>query len=266
MAACGAATLYLLAGISASVSGQTASISTEPVQVPKVVYVAGDVIGPLPPGMPLPPKDPRNFEGNWASLGFPVNVEGGPPPLRPEILAEMKRLKGSDEAGAPEVAKNTLCRPNGPLTFWGNQFPTQILQNAEKMLVIAEEGRTIWDIDLTGRRPVDPTLTYGGRSVGHWEGNTLVIESTGHRARPPSIFSAGNSDKLRLVTRITRANIGDPLNGERLVIRQTIDDPGVYAKTWTSVSTTRWRPDMQVMDFNCEESDDSEVTRGLVVK
>lgn len=234
--------------------------------VPRVLYFSGDVITPLEKGLPLPPKDPRNFEGNWASLGHPTNVDGGPAPYQPAIQAEMARLKQLDVAGAPEVRKNTLCRPNGPFAVSGNQFPTQILQRREKMLFIAEEGRTIWDIDLSGPPSSDAAPAYGGHSLGHWEGDTLVIESKGHKARLPTSFLAGNTDKLRLISKITRQNTGDPLNGERLVIYQTIDDPGTYTKPWTAVSVARWRPDMQVLEFNCEESSDDEVNRGLTVK
>jgi len=233
---------------------------------PRIPYFSGDVITPLEAGLPLPSKNPRNFEGTWASLGHPINADGTPPPYRPDILAEMTRLRKLNDAGMPEVAKNTLCRPNGPIAMTGNQFPTQILQRPEKILFLAEEGRTIWEVDMSGRPSSDTKLAYGGHNVGHWEGNTLVIESKGHKPHIPSIFSAGNSDKLHIVTRITRANTGDPLNDERLVIYQTIDDPGVYTKPWTAVNVARWRPDMQVLEFNCEESSDEDVSRGLTVK
>lgn len=276
--------LGLLAGAGSvaalSASGGPANAQTAPGQaaapsfavpgaassVPRVQYFAGDVIAPLEKGLPLASKDPRNFEGIWASLGHPTNIEGGPPPYQPSIQAEIARLRALEAAGTPEARKNSLCRPNGPFTVSGNQFPTQILQRQEKMLFIAEEGRTIWDIDMTGQSTSDTTLAYGGHSAGHWEGNTLVIESKGHTPRVPTPFSAGNTDKLHLISKITRHNTGDPLNGERLVIYQTIDDPGIYTKPWTAVSVARWRPDMQVLEFNCEESSDDEVNRGLTVK
>lgn len=235
----------------------------QPVKVPPITYVPGDNLDPLPKGAPLPPSDPRIFEGIWASLGHEVNVDGSPPPYRPEIRAEMERLRKLDNAGTPVIAKNRLCRPKGPFVMDGNQFPTQFLQRSDKMLVLAEEGRTVYDLRIGGKHPPNVELTYGGDSVAHWEGNMLVIDSIGHKERLPAGPLAGNSTRLHLVTRLVRANTGDPLNGERLLMYRTFDDPGVYTKPWTGVSVMRWRPDLQVLDFNCEESSEDEINEGL---
>lgn len=120
---------------------------------------------------------------------------------------------------------------------------------------------------MVDRHPADSKPTYRGDSIAHWEGDTLVIDSVAHRAKLPTTFSAGNSTQLHMVTRITRASTGvDPINGARLVIQRTIDDPGVYTRPWTTVAVARWRPDLQMMDFNCEESSDDIISKGLTVE
>jgi hypothetical protein len=189
-----------------------------------------------------------------------------PPPYRPEVLAEIQRLRELDKKGTPVVAKNTLCRPGTYVDINLNQFPTQILQRPNKIVFIAEEGRSIWPIYMNQAHPQHLKPSRMGHNVGHWEGNTLVIDSVGFIETPVDIFGAGSSSALHMVTRIQRANTGDKLNGDRLVITRDIDDPGIYSHPWTQVGVARWRPDVDTLEFNCEEVPSETAAEGLTVQ
>jgi hypothetical protein len=79
------------------------------------------------------------------------------------------------------------------------------------------------------------------------------------------MFGGANSSALHVVTRIARANTGDPRNGDRLVISRTIEDPRIYSQPWTQIGVARWRPDLDMLEFNCEESPPDVAAEGLTV-
>jgi hypothetical protein len=239
------------------------------VQLPPLKLVPGDVVTPLPDDAPLPSSDPKNLEGIWVGLGAAVTADGQPPPYLPEVQANAQRRRELEKRGTPAVEKGALCRPPGEIAVEGNQFPTQILQRPDKIIFIAEENRGVWSVYMNAEHPKELQPTYTGHNVGHWEGNTLVIDSIGFNGKPNSgkgSLRPTHSSELHVVTRITRANTGDKRNGDRLVVSRTYEDPKVFQHPWTSTNMARWRPDLQMLEFNCEESSTSLAADGLKVE
>jgi hypothetical protein len=186
------------------------------------------------------------------------------------MKAELARRMEKEKGGTPVVDRGTLCRPPGNVTVSGNQFPTQIVQRSDKILILAEENRGIWPIYMDAEHPKDLKPSYTGHNVGRWEGNTLVIDSVGFNGKPNSAWGAmgpAHSTELHVITRITRARAGDDkVNGARLVIERTIEDPKLYERPWTSTNVARWRPDAEMLEFNCEESPPELTSDGLIVE
>jgi hypothetical protein len=90
-----------------------------------------------------------------------------------------------------------------------------------------------------------------GDSVGHWDGNTLVIDTINFK-RPLWLDVDGTptSNDVHLIQRIRKINEG----GAMLEIVTTIDDPEMYAAPWSEVRIYAWRPDKQTFaEYNCEE-------------
>jgi hypothetical protein len=249
-----------------AVAAEPLALDFTQVPIPKLELRAGDSLDPLPADAPMPSSDPRNFEGLWVGLGAKRSVDGSPPPYLPVVRAELQRLMDLDRRGQPTVAKGTLCRPGTMLDIGINQFPTQILQRPGEILFIAEEGRSIWRVFMDRPHPTTVKPSLSGDHVGHWEANTLVIDSIGFKATPIQIFGGGNSSALHVTTRMTRANTGDKRNGDRIVISRVIDDPKFYSHPWTQVAVARWRPDLQMLEFNCEESPPAVAAEGLTVQ
>jgi hypothetical protein len=163
----------------ATASGSNASEVFTRVPVPPLQLRPGDVIAPLPAGSPLPSGDPRDLEGVWAGVGATLITDGQPIPYLPAVQAEMNRRRSLDVAGTPIVDKGALCRPPGSVAVTGNQFPTLIIQRPDKIVILAEENRGIWPIYMNAQHPKDLRPSFAGHSVGHWEGNTLVVDSIG---------------------------------------------------------------------------------------
>jgi hypothetical protein len=82
-----------------------------------------------------------------------------------------------------------------------------------------------------------------GDARGHWEGNTLVVETTNFTDKTPF---RGSSDKMRLVERFTRTG------ADTLLYEFTVDDPATFGKPWTAkIPTTR--ADGVMYEFACHE-------------
>jgi hypothetical protein len=121
----------------------------------------------------------------------------------------------------------------------------------EKRLYLFHTGgshsfRTIY---TDGRsHPADLDPSYGGHSVGHREGDTLVIDTIGFNERG-WIDSRGipNTTKLHLIERITRVDF-DTLSYEMIV-----DDPGAYTATWKTGMLINWTPDQETFQFLCQD-------------
>jgi len=106
-------------------------------------------------------------------------------------------------------------------------------------------------IFLDGRPfPDDPTPSWIGYSVGHWEGDTLVVTTKGFRD-DIWIDSGGSplSDKATMTERLHRVNFGT------MELEITIDDPKVYTKPFTVKLTDTLEPDTELVDEFCLEGE-----------
>src|SRR6266567_8033064 len=121
------------------------------------------------------------------------------------------------------------CLPAGPrLILTGGNGAARIIQTPA-ILVILYEELSYRLIFLDGRElPKDPNPSWMGYSVGHWDGDTLVVESTGFNER--SWLDMGghpHTDSLRTTERYRRTSFG------HMDLQVTFDDPKAYARPWT---------------------------------
>jgi len=172
-------------------------------------------------------------------------VEGGPIPYKPEALQKKKQNFANRMTLDPE-AKCYL--PGVPRAMY-MPYPFQIVQSTKQIMLVFEFAgalRTVYMADQT-EAPADSWM---GWSNGRWEGETLVIDSTGFNDL--SWFDrAGNfhSDALHVVERIT-ATDADHLNYEA-----TIEDPNVFTRPW-KISFPLYRrieKNAQILEYKCVE-------------
>jgi hypothetical protein len=172
-------------------------------------------------------------------------VEGGPIPYKPEALQKKKQNFTNRMTLDPE-AKCYL--PGVPRAMY-MPYPFQIVQSTKQIMMVFEFAgalRTIYMADQT-EAPADSWM---GWSNGRWEGETLVIDTTGFNDL--SWFDrAGNfhSDALHVVERITAID-ADHLNYEA-----TIEDPNVFTRPW-KISFPIYRrieKNAQILEYKCVE-------------
>ncbi|MEO8048896.1 MAG: hypothetical protein ABI833_00655 [Acidobacteriota bacterium] len=172
-------------------------------------------------------------------------VEGEEIPYKPEAVAKRKANFADRLKLDPEVK----CYLPGVPRATYMPFPFQIVQTPQFILIsyeYASAARTIYMKD-PGPAPVDSWM---GQSVGHWDGDTLVVDVTGFNDQ--SWFDrAGDyhSDALHVVERYT------PHGPDSLMYEATIEDKNVFTKPW-KISMPVYRrleKNVQLMEFKCVE-------------
>jgi len=175
----------------------------------------------------------------------PGIVEGGTIPYKPEALAQRKENYKKRMELDPE-AKCYL--PGVPRAMYMPQ-PFQIVQSTDHIMMVFQFGGAIRTVYMKDQKPA-PAPSWMGWSNGHWEGETLVIETTGLDDRT-WFDRAGNfhSDEMKVTERIT-ARSGETLNYEA-----TIDDPKTFTRTWKIGFPLYRRVEKtaQIMEFKCAE-------------
>ena len=190
--------------------------------------------------------------GIWETEMSPRNFSpGAPPPLTPAYAAKLKAYEALQAAGNAQDSPAANCVPPGMPGVMNQPYPMQILYGPGQIAIQLEAYQQIRHIYTDGRKhPDDPDLTYNGNSIGHWEGDTLVVDSVGFTADTALGLSYGlrHSDKMHIVERF---KLSDP---DTLVITTTIDDPQALTAPWSSAKTFKRHRDWTISEYVCEQN------------
>src|SRR5712671_2547637 len=186
--------------------------------------------------------------GRGPAQGMPKGVDVPLNEAGKTLMAS--RLSGDD----PEAN----CLPTGvPRQA---PYPWRMLQTQTHIFILFEGNiHSYRQIFVDGRKhPDDPDPTWYGHSVGHYEGQTLVVDTVGFNDRFWFDFRGHpHSTKLHTVERYTRTNLGT------LVVETTIDDPTYYTRPFMVSFTARLRPGEELMEYICQENEqDAKHTHG----
>jgi hypothetical protein len=171
-----------------------------------------------------------------------------PEEVRPWAL-ELARQRGED-LGKDDP--NFRCLPQGPRLNLFAPIPVKFVQTPTLLLILSEE-LTYRQVFLDGRSlPVDPEPSFMGYSVGHWDGDTLVVESFGFKDRTWLDFAGlPHSEALRITERIRRSSVG------HLEIVETIDDREAFTRPFTVTLGAQFIPDTELLELVCAENEKS---------
>jgi hypothetical protein len=172
-------------------------------------------------------------------------VEGGPLPYLPAAVAKKKANFEKRLTGDPEIK---CYLPGTPRAMYIAQ-PFQIIQSTKNIMMAFQYAGAVRTIYMDDHKEA-PADSWMGWSNGHWDGEALVVDSTGFNDL--SWFDrAGNfhSDALHVVERITAAS-PDHLNWEA-----TIEDPKVFSRPWKMSMTLYRRKEKgaRLLEFRCVE-------------
>jgi len=242
-------------------------------------------------GAPQPTQDeaakPRNasdrgFTGVFVPIGSFEDPAGPPPfqntrwPAKPPFTewgaAEAQRLKD------PTSLK--VCSPNGPVFFMSEVgiFPLQFLEAPDQIVILREASGMPRRVYMDGRgHPDDLEPSWMGHSIGHWEGESLFVDTIGLNGLARAMNGVGSnarvseddakprmpsSEQLHLVERMRLV-----ANGELLEDELTIVDPKTYTEPLILKHYFQRRPDIDMLEYYCNENPrDDSVVAGSVTK
>jgi hypothetical protein len=208
---------------------------------------------------PMPSADPHDLQGTWhhnQALAFRMqrDMYGVLAPYTMAGAKVLARRVTSLKTGTPYINASATCRPPGPQWQRDLNMPFQVFQSKDWIEFVFEEYHGRWQIVLDpAKAPPPAQKAYMGYSVGHWNGDTLVVESRDFKQAlwldvDGTPLSAGG----KLVQRIRKVDNGE--HAPFLEIVTTIVDPVYYTRPWSVVRTFGWHPGLTVFDeYNCEE-------------
>jgi hypothetical protein len=180
---------------------------------------------------PMTPWAEERFKTTKPSFG-PRSVEDSNDPVNPTTVNAMG------------------CFPPGLPRMYLQPFPMEIVQVPGRVIMFFEFSHYVRQIYTDGRKHnLDLGPTWLGDSIGHWEGDTLVVDTIGFNDKT-WLDRAGHphSDQLHLTERFHRV---DP---NTMQDELTIDDAKAYTKTWGSTLTFALHPKWNIMEMVCEDN------------
>jgi hypothetical protein len=210
------------------------------------------------PAAGAPP--PARGGGGAAPAGFGgfnairiIDPPDGKIPYTPEARAKQQDLLQHHMADEPELH----CYPSGVPHSESNQFGVQIIQTPGYFVQLSEFMHTVRIIPTDGRPHIDSKIKlFEGDPVGHWEGDTLVVDTTNQNTK--TWFDTSGNFKTEAL-HVTEKFI--PQDANTIVYEATMTDPAIYTQPWTARwNITRNRQDKmsdghpyEQMEFGCIE-------------
>ena len=176
----------------------------------------------------------------------------GPLPLTAWGQEQLKahRPTGPKTSAIDSDDPDFQCFPSGVPRIYLFLYPMEIIHTPGRVLMLFEYGHNIRQIFADGRgHAQDAEPTWMGDSIGHWEGETLVVETTNQKDRTWLGYGGQpHSEQLRVIERIRRPD------HDSLMIDITLDDPKAYTMPLHTQKKYILKPDWNIAEFVCEDN------------
>jgi hypothetical protein len=176
-----------------------------------------------------------------------------PPPLKPAYLkawqAAQQAAREADAKGEPIAASVVQCLPEGMPGMMNGPFPMEILQSKGQVTIIQEAYTQVRRILLDQtQKPIDEIEPgFYGRSVGRWEGDTLVVDTVGIK-ESVRYQNIPHSKEMRIKERIR--SVAPDIVWDEI----TIDDQEFLEKPWTYTVAYKRMPGYTLLEYICEDN------------
>jgi hypothetical protein len=188
-----------------------------------------------------------DLSGVWQGGGPVGDIAQGMPKgaVIPMTPAAEKIFKARQSKDDPEAN----CLPTGVPRI--APYPWRIVQTPTHVFILFEGNiHSFRQIFVDGRKhPDDPDPTWYGHSIGHYDGDSLVVDTVGYNDKFWFDFAGHpHTEQLHTVERYKRTDLGT------LVVETDIIDPGAYSKPFTISFTFGLRPKEELMEYICQEN------------
>ena len=208
-----------------------------------------------------------DFEGVWEPVGganFDPTARELPdnkgrsssewrdyPPYNAEYQAKYDKIVTDIRKGIAVEDASANCLPQGMPRMMVINYPIDIIVQPKRTIMLFEPLSQRRIINTDGRPhskldDLDPT--FSGESIGHWEGDTLVVDTIAIRNETSfDVSVAPHSDALHFVERIRRV-------GENLEDKFVVEDPKAFTKPWLITRIYKRHPGLELKEFVCENA------------
>jgi hypothetical protein len=210
-------------------------------KAPAGAWISGVWQSPWPPDQLRQPGDPQ------------PPVEVGPPPLKPQYLAEWKaKQKETADAiarGAPPVTDNVRCIPPGFPAMMGPVFPLEVLVTPRQINITNEANAQTRRIYMNEKQIAvdDAEPVFFGHSVGHWEGKTLVVNTIGMK-ETVRMRGVPHSPNMKVDEKMV------PTSATTFEDQVTVTDPEYLTGPWTFTYHYKRMTGYKLGEFICENN------------
>jgi hypothetical protein len=209
-----------------------------------------DPNAPPPPPPPQPPPGPPGSPPPATFFNIVAGFKEGLP-LKPWAAELLKQRTATNSKDNPDAH----CLPMGLMQLHEHPQPRKIVQTPSVTVIMYEGNSGLRQIFTDGRplpaKDVEPW--WYGYSIGHWDGDTLVVETTGFR---DDVWLDVNGSPMtnagKLTEKYRRMNYGN------LEIEITVDDPSAYTKPFTVKVYQKIMLDTDLIEFICSENERSD--------
>jgi hypothetical protein len=223
-----------------------------------VAWVFGNADFTAIPGGPSPTRnDPAHpyvtnnaFRATGAQPSFRI-ADLNNPNIRPWARAVMKRENDKALSGGMPYAARSSCMPAGVPAFMAFAVvePIHFVQTPTEVTMIFSGDAQVRHIYLDVPHSENPKPSWYGESVGHYEGDTLVVDTIGLNDRTYlDGFRTPHTDKLHVVERFRLID-----GGKTLQVTFRVEDPGTFYEPWSAIGTLR-RVEMPMHEEACAEN------------
>jgi hypothetical protein len=245
-------TVIFLFVLSASLSSVEAQWANHPTpNIPRTADGKPNLIAPTPRTAAGKP----DLSGLWERISnYGTNIAASLNPGDIQPWAQTLVTRRMEDLGKDHMIPQ--CLPLGPgyITDGGTTAGgiTKIIQTPT-LIVFLNQDMTYRQIYMDGRAlEAAPNPSWMGYSVGHWEEDTLVVESNGYNDRTWLDRSGHpHTEALRTTERYRRPDFG------HLEYTLTLEDPAVYAKPWTLTMGAKLAADTEIIEYICNENSQS---------
>jgi hypothetical protein len=205
---------------------------------------------------PRTPDGKPDLTGVWEAEGqtYFFDLTAG---LKPEDVVLQPWAKTLQQQRVDNVHGDdplARCLPHGvPRVNTNGLFPFKVIQTPTVIVILYEQMNLFRQIFMDGRKLAkDPNPTWLGYSIGRWEGDTLVVETSGFNDRTWLDTEKGHpaTEALHVTERFRRKNFGN------MEVTATIDDSKAYAKPWTTTpQPMHLQLGTELIEFICNENE-----------